>query len=424
MTARKRLAVAFGANMTTQAVTALIQVVSVPVFLHFWSLDQYGGWLVLAAIPTYFALADFGFLAVTINKMTIVSASGDSARANVLFQSACKLYLFVMAGVCLLAGAIVSILHHAPFDTPGNKLALVLLVAGAVLSMSSSLVDAVFRSRGEFALGTQLGNGARVIEWMGLLAGLSVGRTYLSAAIGQFIACMLTFLLKWQVSSRRHPDIRWSISAACGQELRELVKPALAFMAFPAGNAISIQGMTLVVGHLFGPAFLAMFNTYRTIARIQTQAISLVGRSAWPEISRQFGEGHLPAVISLTRRGTLLSVAIAIASSVFLSLFGSELLQLWTSGRVPYQSTIFLVLLIPTMLTSTWQMTMVMLSATNSHASLSMSYLIASVGSVVMTMVLGHAFGTAAPVAGLIGFEIMLMVSCFIHFRTFKRRHA
>jgi O-antigen/teichoic acid export membrane protein len=424
MTARKRLAAALGANLGTQAVTAIIQVVSVPVFLHFWSMEQYGGWLILAAIPTYFALADFGFLAVTINKMTIVSASGNFDRANVLFQSAFKLYLFVLAGVCLLAGAMVTILHRAPFDTPGNKFALVLLAGSAVLSMSSALVDAIFRSKGEYALGTHLWTGGRIIEWLGLLAGLSVGHTFLSAAIGQSVACLLTFVLRWEISRKRHPEIRWGISAASGQELRELLGPALAFMAFPAGNAISIQGMTLVVGHLFGPTFLAVFTTYRTISRIQTQAITTIGRSAWPEISRQFGAGNLSAVLSLTRRATLVSVATAIATCIFLSAFGSVLLQLWTSGRIPYQPQVFLALLVPTFLTSTWQMALVALSATNSHLSLSSSYLFASIASLAIAAALGSLLGTYATVAGLICFETMMMIACFVHFRSFTRQHA
>jgi len=424
MTTRKRLTAALGANLTSQAITALIQIVSIPVFLYFWTLEQYGMWLVLAAIPSYFALADFGFLAVTINKMTIVTASGDSHRANILFQTSFKLWQLVLVGVLLLSSVIALSTDYAPLDATGNKLALILLATSAIFSMSSALADAIFRSKGEFAFGTQLGNGARIIEWLGLLAGLAVGGTFLSAAIGQFSSCILTFLLRWKISHRRHPEINWSISAASNQELRELFKPALAFMAFPLGNAVSIQGMTLIVGHLFGPAFLAMFNTYRTLARIQMQAVSVVGRSIWPEISHQFGAKNQKAVFSLTRHGTLISIIIALTTCIFLYAFGEFLLQLWTSGRIPFQPAIFHALLVPTLLTSFWQMTMVALSATNNHLSLSSFYLLASVASVSITAVLGNWLGVYATVAGLILFEITMIATCFASFRSFIKNHA
>lgn len=423
MTIRKRLVSALGANLTTQVVTALIQIASLPVFLRFWSLEQYGEWLILAAIPTYFALADLGFLAVIINKMTIISATGNTHRVNVLFQSALMLWICVLASACILAGCFVLLLEVRPFESIDNKFALVLLTTGAALSMSSALVDAIFRSQGEFAFGTQLGNGARVIEWVGLLAGLAIGNTFLSAATGQFGGCVLSFLLKWQISRRRHPHIQWKISTAGCKEVRELFKPAMAFMAFPVSNAISIQGMTLIVGHLFSPTLLAVFNTYRTIARIQVQAITLIGRSMWPEISRQFGMGSFNVVNTLTKQGTLASVSMAIATCIFLSLFGNDLLQLWTNGQIPYQREFFNALLIPTFLTATWQMAMVTLNATNNHLGLSSSYLFASVASLGFTVVLSDWLGAQAITLGLIGFETILMAACLIHFRSFTKRY-
>ncbi len=39
--------------------TAAIQLVSVPVFLHFWGPKLYGEWLVLSAIPVYLGFTDY-----------------------------------------------------------------------------------------------------------------------------------------------------------------------------------------------------------------------------------------------------------------------------------------------------------------------------------------------------------------------------
>ncbi len=68
----KRIYASIGANATGQVITILIQLASVPIFLNYWSLEVYGQWLMLTAVPTYFALSDFGFLTVIVNKMTIL----------------------------------------------------------------------------------------------------------------------------------------------------------------------------------------------------------------------------------------------------------------------------------------------------------------------------------------------------------------
>ena len=53
-----RLMRGFGANALGPVVTAIIQLGSVPIFLHAWGAAKYGDWLLLSAIPSYLSLSD------------------------------------------------------------------------------------------------------------------------------------------------------------------------------------------------------------------------------------------------------------------------------------------------------------------------------------------------------------------------------
>jgi hypothetical protein len=57
-----RISLGLGANLFGQVVTVAIQLLSLPVFLHFWSLSRYGEWLMLSAIPAYLSAVDVGIL--------------------------------------------------------------------------------------------------------------------------------------------------------------------------------------------------------------------------------------------------------------------------------------------------------------------------------------------------------------------------
>ncbi|WP_416050615.1 lipopolysaccharide biosynthesis protein [Cupriavidus basilensis] len=398
----------------------LVQLASVPAFLSVWSLEEYGQWLILTALPTYFALSDIGFLAVTINKMTMVAAANDKQRVNVLFQTANKLCLLAISIAVFLATLVVVFSKVAPLDILSNKIVLVVLVISAALSMSGGLFDAVFRSSGEFAVGAQLMNGARLMEWLGMLAGLLLGRTFLSAAVGQLSGRLIASVIAWKVATYRHPNVRWGISMASGNEFRQLIKPAISFMAFPVANAISIQGMTILVGHVFGATFLAVFSTYRTISRVLVQAVTIIGRSMWPEISVRFGEGDIKAVMSLYRRGTYASVLVALGLFAFMHFCGEIILRNWTAGRIPFESGLFYLFLVATTITSFWQMGMVLLAATNNHVTLSRSYLVCAIASVLLAFLLKRIAGEYAPLIGLIAFEVAIVVMCAIHVKAFK----
>ena len=85
-----------------------------------------------------------------------------------------------------------------------------------------------------------------------------------------------------------------------------MIRPAVSFLAFPLANAFSFQGVTLVVGTLFGTATVALFTSYRTIARIAVQLTGMFSHALWPEFGRLFGHGGAPAVEKLFRHSALL----------------------------------------------------------------------------------------------------------------------
>jgi len=90
------------ANIFGQIVTVVMQLVSVPLFLHYWDLDKYGKWILLSAVPAYFAMADVGMVAVASNKMAILMSKGEKTEANRVFQSALVLTsaLLFMVAAC------------------------------------------------------------------------------------------------------------------------------------------------------------------------------------------------------------------------------------------------------------------------------------------------------------------------------------
>lgn len=418
---KKRLLAALGANTLSQAVTILIQLVSVPVFLSIWSPDVYGQWLIIAAIPTYFALSDLGFIAVITNKMTMVAAKGDNDQVEMLLQTGLKLCVAAIVMSTLLVGVGAALIDARPLDVWSHKLALGLLVVSALLAMSGGLVDAVFRSQGDFATGTHLINGSRVLEWGGLLLGLAATKSFLGAAIGQLLGRLVGSLTSWRIATSAHPAIRWGIGRANRAEFRSLLQPAGAFMAFPIGNALSIQGLTLLVGHLYGGAFLAVFNTYRTLSRVLVQVVAVIGRSLWPEISSRFGAGDRAMVSKLYWRGSLVSMLIAGVGCLILAGIGATLIEIWTSGRLPFQKGLFYGFLLATVVTSVWQMGMVVLSATNCHGGFSWAYLAGSTLPIVLTYAFHEEWGVYATAMGLVGFELFVLAVTLVYMRSFFR---
>ena len=250
MSLRQRVVTGVGANVVNQLVTVGIQIISLPVFLAYWSVAHYGSWLMISAVPSYFSLADAGLTTVAGNNMTMLMARREHQRANAVFQTALVSTAAIVVAVMLVATAV--IWGVVDLESADQSMALTCLIAVALLNISGGLFDAAFRASGAYPAGTIALAGGRIIEWSGGLAGLCTYGTMTAVAGGSLIARLAVTVMLVLYSSRRFPTFRWGIKSASREALSSMLFPALSFLAFPIGLALSLQGMTILVGSSSG----------------------------------------------------------------------------------------------------------------------------------------------------------------------------
>ncbi len=58
---KRRLFVGFATTLISKAASTVIQLVQVPVLMHFWGRPMFGVWGILTATPTYLSFSNVGF---------------------------------------------------------------------------------------------------------------------------------------------------------------------------------------------------------------------------------------------------------------------------------------------------------------------------------------------------------------------------
>jgi O-antigen/teichoic acid export membrane protein len=401
---RSRVLASMGALLVGQGVTAGIQVLSLPLYLHFWDTARYGKWVMLTAVPAYFAMSDAGLLPVAANRITILQAANENSHANAVFQSALALVLASIAIIGTISGAVLALLGDSVLDSD-SRLALWVLILATLCGLFGGLYDAGFRAFGNYAQGVLYANAIRVFEFGGIALGLAVGGTFTHAALGLLSARVLGSLLLGQYCRNAFPELRWGLAHASREELLTLLRPALAFMAFPLGNALSIQSITLIVGALFGPVVVAMFNTYRTVSRLVLQMVSTLGHALWAEFSRLYGAGNRAALRHVYHRALLIGGAISVVCSLAMIPMAPLLLQWWTHGKIAFDAPVFALFALVTLVGGLATVPRVLLMSTNRHTRLGAVYLGLSTAGVAATYVAGKVMGTSGAVIASAGLE-------------------
>lgn len=410
----RRVVAALGANAFGQAINIVIQLASLPLFLHHWDLATYGTWLMLSALPAYLSMADVGMVATAGNRMTMALAQGQVTQANTVFQSALVFTVLTCTGLALLTLPAV-LWAPLPGLTDGDmRLALAALLCGVLLALFGGLAEAIFKATGRYALGTTLGTLTRLLEWGGWMLGLLVWGSFTAVAVAGLCARLLGVLGTSLLSRRDSAGLRWGWSHAQMAEVRAMLKPAVSFMLFPLANAISFQGITLLVGQQFGPAVVTVFNTYRTIARVAVQVTATFGHALWAEFSRLFGLGGASAVRPVYQRSLLMGLVLSFGLSLLLCVAGPELLRVWTHGAVAFDASLMALLLAYAAVCGGWHVPRVLLMATNQHVGLAQWSLAAAALAFGLSHALGQAWAIQGVGLGMLLSELAIAGLCLV----------
>jgi O-antigen/teichoic acid export membrane protein len=402
-----------------QVVTTATQIAGVPVYLYCWGAERYGEWLVLSTIPAYLALSDFGFANVAANEMAMNVANGRRPDALRVFQSTFCVILGALAVAALLSlglmglqGAlnILSIKTISLAETfAGIGLFCVYVFAGQIIG----LLNAGYRCEGLFARGMLLSNIGRLIEFGFCLLSVVLTSNIAVAAASMLLARALLLVWMRVDIAKRIPWLHFGFSQASRQQIRLLVKPSLAFMAFPIGNALIFQGLTMLVGSLLGGAAVALFATTRTLTRIPTQIVGMVNASTWPEISAAYGAGNLQLTRRLHAAACQASVFVTILVSCGLLVAGQALYRWWTHNQLPFDAHLLTALLVATFMNSLWTTSSVLPAAINRHQSMAMVYLPSTVVTFGLAAALVLQLGLTGAAYALLILEIAMTLVVF-----------
>ena len=207
-------------------------------------------------------------------------------------------------------------------------------------------------------------------------------------------------------------EVPWICSGCCmraGAAIRRLTNAALSFMSFPLVNALNLQGILVVVGHIMGPVAVVTFNTARTISRSAAQGMNLINNSVWPEMSAAFGLGDMNLARKLHRRACQFSLVLCLSITVAITLFGNWIWKIWTVGKIPTDPVLLYIFLAQMLVSAFWFTSLVVPMAINKHQAVARIMLAATLLALALAWELMRV-----PALGLRGAALALTIGDLI----------
>jgi O-antigen/teichoic acid export membrane protein len=411
---KRRLILGFVANWVSKLSASVVQLAQVPVFLHFWSVPLYGEWMIVSSIPAYLSFSNIGFGSVAYNEMTISIGAGDRERALRVFQSCWWLIIVLCSAVGVVLGLALYYLPVAyslrlhEISAEDTKWIIFFLGCSVLLGQLEQLLGSAYTCIGRYVYGSLIKNGLSLFAFAATMSAVALRYGPRDTALVLALANMFgTIYLCFSVR-RDIPWIEYGWQYARISEIRRLAAPAIAFMGFPLGNALNLQGSLLVVGLALGPTNVVVFGTARTVSRVALQLVQMVNSTFWPELSNAYGANNWPLIRALHRRACQMALVIAILAVSTMITLGPWFLNHWTEGHVPPSRPLLSILLLVVVLNSLWSTSSTLVIAINQHRRLAFYYVLGTGITVVFTYIFAKQFGLYGAASSLLISELIM----------------
>ena len=410
---RKGIASEIFANVTR----VIVQVGGVPLFLAFWGSEGYGEWLLLTAILGYLRLSSVGFGQATRNSMAMEVSVGERDRALGYFQSTSLLFLLigliVLIGVGLAALAAPAIHDFLNFEILGiDGLQHALLILGCVIAINLQVevLDAGFRCEGHYGLSTFLIMLSDLVIFALVVAVLLSGGGKVMGLTCYLAGSVFRFVLLRLVLTRYAPWITFGFEKARFETVRTFTLPSLAFMAFPLGQAMSLQGTLIVIGAVLGPSAVVVFNTVRMLSRYTVHLTVTFARIGSPEIAYAYGKGDMALVRQVHWQVCRLGFWAALLACGFLTVATPWILAIWTQGQIDPWPGVYLTLLAAVLLWAAHTLAANVLQATNNHQHFAVVFLALGIAGLALAVPLTHKFSLPGAALATLLVELAVLI--------------
>ena len=283
-------------------------------------------------------------------------------------------------------------------------------VANTIVTLIANILQGPFRAQGKFALGVFVSETARLLEVIALLCLALLGAKIATAAMGCFIVRAAGVAFGFVLLPKHVPWVRLGFADAAPSEIKRLARHAAAIMVLPLSFSFLLQGMTLVVGATLGYAAVAVFVATRTISRVAVQLVGLLMHPLLPEISSAVGRRDRARLSKLMVLVTVWVLGTVPLCFWGISLFGTELVHLWTSGRIEPRQDFVVLMAASAAVHISWLAMTAFLVAANRTETFSYWFLASSGACVGAGYWLSHFMGLNGVGAALLLADIAMFV--------------
>lgn len=418
-----KVAVASGLSM---ALSIVLQIVSVPVCLHFWGEETYGLWLALLALANMVRTLESGFNAYAGNELNLLFHVDTAALQRTLGSAVWG--ALIVAAIELLAGAaIVATGTLAPLlgipDEAARQgragLALGVMLLGFVSTGPYlGVVNRLLIPAGMMHQGTWWFMALQITQTASLVVAAALRLSLIEAALFFSFAQAAVHIASAVYIARKLPAFfPWWKHGSWTKGVHDLMRSTAMFGA----NLLTqtgTNGVVMLVSSGLGAAAVPAFTTVRTLANLWTQLGNVLLSPLLPEVVRYHALGDARKLVAGLEAHWLIASCAVNVSILACLPFIDDAYRAWTGGRIDLDPTLLAMLLLAVVVASPASLIALYLNGINDLRAVTVLYAVRGLVPLGVGLALLPSLGLAGVGVGIVLGEILgPVLAGGLHFR-------
>lgn len=332
------------------AVTIFSQIIAVPVYLHYWSIETYGAWILVQSIVSFLTIFDIAhhnylgneFLKIGREKRDEIAAVFST---GVLVAVIVSIITFLIICTMTLSGALSRWVGIDNASIQPVEVSLLLTCATWVLTITfTGLLGRVLNPFGYFPLSAWSGVLFAIVTTAASVAAVYFGAGLVATTV---VTCIVTFVC--------HSTLAVILFRIARQEklISKKLDLARGFSRFYASLALGFQsgleilrqqGVRFILLPLSGMAQMIAFSTMRTGANLALQGVGTITAPLMPELMAFLVNRDQPRTESAFSVIWLMLCVVLVPAVLIVQYLAPTLFPLWTQGKIEFDPILFALL--------------------------------------------------------------------------------
>lgn len=329
------------ASFVIRGCNIAISLVLVPLTIHYVNPTQYGIWLTLSSIISWFAFFDIGFGNGLRNKFAEAIAKGDHELARVYLSTTYAILSMIIAGILIVFFCINPFLNWAtilnsPAGMAGELSTLALLVfvffcLQFVLQLITTIITAN-QQPAKASFFNFLGSLFSLVVIFILTKTTSGNLIYLGLSLGVTPVLVLSASSLW-FYTHAYKKYAPALKYVKFDYARNLMSLGVKFFVIQIAAVIFYETSNLIIAQLFGPEQVTSYNIAYKYFGVIPMLMGIITTPFWSAFTEAWVNKDLQWIKGTMEKLRLLCLALSIIALIMLAL-SNVVYRMWVGKQI------------------------------------------------------------------------------------------